>query len=195
VISNLHGSSGTTRKIAISQLSFAVVGRPFAAWIWTSTGSQRKVCLNIASHFAIRAEGIAVTAPNLGDVASIEELRVTVGNPQSAPPFPAILAFLSTTRFPSLCTLEMEITARWPMTSLPDRYRPLPHELVDRLHHVRLVFRGYDAIQDIEIERMLSVFHREVQPGMVEVDLGTATLTAGPTKPTWRPFSICRTDV
>jgi hypothetical protein len=184
VISNLHGSSGTTRKIAISQLSFAVVGRPFAAWYWTSTGSQRKVRLSIASHFPICAEGIAITAPDLGDVANIEELRVTVGNSLSAPPFPAILAFLSTTRFPSLRTLEMEITPRWPAASLPDRYRPLPHELVDRLHHVRFVFRNYDAIQDIEMERMLSVFRREGQPDIVEVDLGTATLTTGPTEPT-----------
>jgi hypothetical protein len=183
VISNLHRSSGTTREIAISQLSFTVVGRPFAACIWTSTGTQRKVCLNITSHFAIRAEGIAVTAPNLGDVANIEELRVTVETPQSAPPFPAILAFLSTTRFPSLRMLEMEIRPTWPVASLPDRYLPLPHDLVDRLHHVRLVFgRGYDTIQDIEMERMLSVFRREGQPDIVEVDLGTAALTAGPTQ-------------
>jgi hypothetical protein len=183
VISNLHRSSGTTRKITISQISFAIVGRPFAAWIWTSTGSQRKVCLNIASHTPIRAEGIAVTAPDLGVVANIVELRVSVGDPHSAPPFSAILEFLHTTRFPSLRTLEMEITAsfRWHVTSLPDRYRPLPHELVDRLHHVRLVFRDYDTIQDIEMEYMLSVFRRAGQPDIVEVDLGTATLTAGPT--------------
>jgi hypothetical protein len=144
------------------------------------------VRLNIASHFPIRAEGIAVTAPDLGDVANIEELRVTIENSLSAPPFPTILAFLSTTRFPSLRTLEMEITPSliWPVASLPDRYSPLPHELVDRLHHVRLVFHGFDAIQDIEMDRMLSVFRREGQPDIVEVDLGTTILTAGPTEPT-----------
>jgi hypothetical protein len=92
---------------------------------------------------------------------------------------PAFRALLSTTRFSSLRTLEMEIASDGSGQGLPVSYRvpatgPLPQEMLRRLHRVRIVFRNIDVIHDIEL--LLSVFRLKGRPDIVEIDMGQATL-------------------
>jgi hypothetical protein len=97
--------------------------------------------------------------------------------------FSKILAFLRTTRFLSLCTLEIEVfhkTRYFSTLDLSADALAVSHKFVPMgsLHRVRLVFRNVDVIYDLE--HLLSVFRLEGVPDIVEVCTGTATLIAGP---------------
>jgi hypothetical protein len=126
------------------------------------------------------ADDIVLAAQSLVNVPHVEELKITALPSDTA--FPAILAFLRTTCFPSLRALEVEIAHEVPMREAAVyRATPstgalaewaLPDDVLSRLQRVRLAFRNIDVIYDLG--HILSVFGLDGMPGVVEVDLGSA---------------------
>jgi hypothetical protein len=125
------------------------------------------------------ADDTMLTDWNLGDVLHVEQLKITAVPCASEHTRPAFLALLSTTRFPSLDTLMVEILPRLRGRDRSASYRahvmrPLPHELLRRLRRVQVMFRDISEVHDLG--HLLSVFRVRGQPDIVEVDLGNARL-------------------
>jgi hypothetical protein len=164
--------------------------RHFAAFLHTRSTSFRRLELNLEfiegegktrrfRALPMCADDMIFTAWDLGDVLHVEELKITTVPCAPEHTRPAFLALLSTTRFPSLETLMVEILPRRRGRDRSASYRapvmqPLPHKLLRRLRRVQVMFRDISAVHDLG--HLLSIFRLKGRPDIVEVDLGKATL-------------------